>query len=93
MSENVSNINLFSIKMNDGNETVLVSTDIKDNITFHIIGAGKMLFKIAEGIILRFLDNPIPVLQRRLAVRVFLNERSNSFMGNDMHTILYLNSR
>jgi hypothetical protein len=44
MSQDVSNINLFPIEMNGGNEPVFIAADIEDHEAIYIIGAGEMLF-------------------------------------------------
>jgi hypothetical protein len=61
MSKDVSNIDLFPIEMNGGNEPVFITTDIEDHEAIYIIGVGEVLFEVIEGVIVGLLDNSIPI--------------------------------
>jgi hypothetical protein len=65
MSEDVSNVNLFPIEMNGGNEPVFIAADVKYHEAIYIIGTGKVLFEVIEGVIIGLFDNSIPIFQRR----------------------------
>ena len=90
MSEDVSNINLFAIEMNGGNEPIFIAADIEYHETIYIIGTGEVLFEVVEGVIVGLLDNSIPIFEWRLAIRIFGDKFFDMFMGDDVHIILYL---
>ena len=63
MREYLPNIDLFSIEMDDGNETVFITTDIEYYIAINIICTGEMLSQLAERIIVGSLDDSIPSIK------------------------------
>lgn len=53
-------VDLFSIELDYGNQAVLITTDIENNIAIHIVGAGEMLFQFSERVVLSSFDDAIP---------------------------------
>jgi hypothetical protein len=60
--EDAMNVDLFSIKMDRGNEPVLVPANIENDEATHVVCTGEMVSQFAEGVIVCLFDNTIPVL-------------------------------
>lgn len=56
MRKNLSDKNLFTIKMNSCDKSVFIATHIEDKQTLHIIGTRKILFQFDERIVVSFAD-------------------------------------
>lgn len=90
MGQYASNIDLFPVEMNGRNQAILVTANIEDDKTIHIICTREMLFQLAKSVVIRLADNVIPVFQRRLAIGILRNKLSDSLMCDDVHILLYL---
>jgi hypothetical protein len=93
MGEDVPNVDFLPIEMNSRNEPILIPADIKNYEPVHIIGAGEMLFQVTKRVIVGLLDNTIPSFKRRATIRILGDKIFDPFMGDDVHTILYLTLR
>ena len=63
MCEDFPDVHLFSIKMDDSDETIPVATDIEYYIAVNIIRTREMLSQLAERIVVGSLDDSIPSIK------------------------------
>jgi len=87
VGENLPDIDLATIEVNRGNETIFVASDVEDNELSYFVRRGKGRPEAVKVVKLTAVHDLEPSGQGIFAVRVLLPKEPEGFAGDHMHTL------
>ena len=87
MCQDRSDVHSLTIIVNGGNQSHLVATDIEDGQLPYLIGAGKNTTQLSKRTECPCLDQPVPVFQRSLGIRMLGGEFVQPLAVEDVYRL------
>ena len=86
MGKNMPNIDLATVIVDGGNQSVFVAPDIENRHAIHIIGTDEGSAQVIEVRVNCCLHQRVPSLQSPLGIGVFHPERDDERLRDHMHS-------
>ena len=88
MGQHMTNIDFMPIEMNDDNQPIFITADIKNDPFTNFISGGEDGTQVIEILKFSLVNDFEPTAQRAFAVRMFFPELLEGFARDDMHALI-----